>query len=223
MLSVTIRTKPITRFIKIRKESKLIHVPFIYVSGKQFKISVYVKNHGKTDFQGGTIKIYVRYTFGQFQETIKGKIGTIKPDKEVKVELEDYTWGVLANGYVLFIAEIKDDYFNSIPLCDKKAKKALEPWKELGYQVHSIHALALAEFFTLTALLVSILVFLSNTILTVILNLEKLSKYWTDNWNALQAYQRGLIIFAVIVCVGLWLVFVYGYYDYYGLHAKNKS
>ena len=33
MLSVTIRTKPITRFIKIRKESKLIHVPFIYVSG----------------------------------------------------------------------------------------------------------------------------------------------------------------------------------------------
>ena len=77
MLSVTIKTKPNNWFLKV------IRVLFFYISGKHFKISVYVKNHGQTTFQGGTIKIHVRYAFGQFQETIEGKIDIIKPDKRI--------------------------------------------------------------------------------------------------------------------------------------------
>lgn len=98
MLSVTVKTKPITKYFKF------VRVLFFYVNGHNFKISAYVKNHDLTQqFQGGKLVLYVTYAFGTLMEKIEGKIGLIEPTKGVKVDFEGAdVWGVLANGHALF-------------------------------------------------------------------------------------------------------------------------
>lgn len=205
MLSVTLKTKPITVFFRF------IRIAFFYVNGSHFKISAHVKNRESSKFQGGKLTVEVNYAFGQLSERIEGKIGTIEPQKEAIVDFEGRDkWGVLANGHALFFANVEDNNGKPIELCGEN----LQPLEQqpFGYHVHTFHALSVAEFFSLTALFVNSLAFIANIILTTYMNREKLS----DIWNATQNY--GVIIVSIpVFLILLWIVFVYVLYDHYCL------
>ena len=205
MLSVTIKTKPITIFFRF------IRILFFYVNGGNFKISAYVKNLDSSKFQGGKLIVQVRYAFGQLGESIEGKVGAIDPKKKVKVDFEGADkWGVLANGHALFWANVVDSNGHSVGLCCEDSKSLQK--QELGYHVHTFHALSLAEFYSLTALFVNSIAFIANIILTAYVNREKLS----DIGKFLQNNSISIASFVVLI-VFLWVFFVYVLYDRYGL------
>jgi hypothetical protein len=213
MLSVTVKTKPITLFFRV------IRILFFYVNGSHFRISSYVKNFDSPTFQGGKLTVYVKYAFGQLYEEIEGKVGAIKQGEKVRVDFEGANkWGVVANGHALFLANLVDNNGNLVALCDED-KKSLQKQEFtvgkrdlVGYHVHTFHALSLAEFFSLTALFVNSLAFIANVILITYVNQEKLS----DAWSFLQINSALIVPFAFVIVV-LWIVFVYFLYDRYGL------
>jgi hypothetical protein len=204
MLYVKIKTKPITVFLRF------IRILFFYVNGGNFRVSAYVKNLDSVKFQGGQLKILVTYAFGQLEEAIEGKIGVIEPGKVTKVDFEGADkWGVVANGHALFWANVVDNN-GLVTLCDENSRPLNK--QPDGYHVHTFHALSVAEFFTLTALLVNSLAFIANIILTSYINREKL----TNAWSFL-VINSAPIALLVLVLVVLWTALVYLFYDSYGL------
>jgi len=75
------------------------------------------------------------------------------------------TWGVLAHGHSLFLAEVVLSSGNSIQLYSEERKK-LQRQKN-GCHVHSFYSLSRGELYTLIALYMNIL-------LIILLNYEKL-------------------------------------------------
>ncbi len=220
MLNISIKTKPITTPFKI------IRVPFMYVSGSHFKISALITNLGSQTIQGGQLQIKVNYAFGNFFEQMIGYVnGVIRPQEEVKVDfLGNVKWGVEANGHAIFLALFYDNTGNLIPLCDKQSRPLGLQFDRvgapLGYHVHTFHSLTVGELYTLMALTVNSIAFITNIILTALLNGTKL----LENWDSLLNYQLTLsipfsiILDLLIVAVVIWIFFVYVLYDRYGLY-----
>ena len=67
LIHLTIRTKPLTKFLKC------IPIPAftgLYVCGHRFEISISVENLGSQMFPGGNLNILVSYAFGNLSEVI---------------------------------------------------------------------------------------------------------------------------------------------------------
>jgi hypothetical protein len=209
-LNLVVKTKPTAVFFRF------IRVIFFYVNGGHFLISVYAQNLDKHPrFEGGELRIHVKYAFGQLYEEIMGEIGPINPGETVKVKLEDSNWGVVANGHALFLASVLDNDWNWVPLYDKDSKLLSlreNPYRNRNfeeYHVHTFHAFSLAEFFSLTAVGINTLAFLINIILTAYINRVNLTN------QTLQVFTLPILLHAMFVGA-LWLLFVYVVYDHYG-------
>ncbi|MFX0210849.1 MAG: hypothetical protein ACFFDT_33025 [Candidatus Hodarchaeota archaeon] len=153
MFQVKIKTKAVTRFLKI------IPIPFLYVNGGKFKVNARVKNFSSQPFQGGKLKLIVTYAMGRLPEWIIGNIGQIPVDGEIEVDFQGHeTQGVLANGHALFWAELFDARNISNQLVNEKNQRLQK--QELGFHVHTFHALTPGELFTLIALSFNVFIFL---------------------------------------------------------------
>jgi hypothetical protein len=167
MLQLKVKTTPITRFLKF------IRIFFFYVNGSNFKISASVMNPSSQKFNGGNLKIVVTYAFGNLWEQIIAQIGPIEPKGEVKVNFQGQDkWGVLAQGHALFWASISDNSGNLVQLFDKQSRPLVR--QEQGYHVHTVHSLTPGELYSLIALTVTSIAFVTNVILTIIINYGKL-------------------------------------------------
>lgn len=168
MLHLKVKTNPITRFLKF------IRIPFFYVNGSSFKISASIKNLDSQQFQGGKLQIIVTYAFGNLFESIPAQVGAIKPKDEAKVDFQGQDkWGVLAHGHALFWARVWDNKGNSVQLYDENSKQLAI--QKQGYHVHTFHSLTPGELYSLIALTVTSLAFVTNVILTIMINYDKLS------------------------------------------------
>lgn len=213
MLNVKIKTKPITIPFKV------IRVPFMYVSGSHFKISALIKNLDSQTIQGGQLQITVSYAFGNFFERMTGYVNEIRPQQEVKVDFQgNVKWGVEANGHAIFFAVFFDSAGNEIVLCDERSHPLDR--QRLGYHVHTFHALTVGELYTLMALTVNSIAFITNILLTALANSAKLSEGWNSllNYQLILAVPLATILNLAIIAEALWLFFVYVLYDRYGLY-----
>ena len=225
MLNVKIKTKPITKLLN------LIRIPFFYVGGGNFRITANIKNFDSVQFQGGLITIFIRYAFGNLTELIQMKVGAIEPQKEVKVDFKGHDiWGVLAQGHALFWVNVVDKTTKPIDLCDEKGEtlqkqldweapddeKQLTPKPVYRCHIHTFHSLGFGELYSLIALLVNTIAFVTNIILVAIVNNEKLSALW--NASVYTVPLSTIVTLSLMVIVALWLVFVYAIYDRYGLY-----
>ncbi len=224
MLNVRIKTKPITKLFHF------IRIPFFYVSGGHFRISARIKNFDSAQFQGGAITIFIRYASGNLTELIQMRVDAIEPQQEVNVDFRGHDiWGVLAQGHALFWVYVDDKANKPIDLCDEEGKplqKQLDTeavndknqfvkWVH-RYHVHTFHSLGFGEFFSLLALLVNTLAFFTNIVLVAIVNNEKLSAIWNSSVYNIPLHT--LVTITIPIIVTLWLVFVYLFYDCYGLY-----
>jgi hypothetical protein len=156
-ISLRIKTKPITILLR------LIPVPFLYVHGHNFKISISVKNLGPQSFNGGTVNVFVTYAFGNLFEQMSGTIPSVDANGESPVDLKGKDkWGVLANGHALFLANLSDANGNFVPLYDEKSqllqKQKLDQKQQIDvYHIHSFYSLTRGELYTLIALYLNIL------------------------------------------------------------------
>ena len=202
---------------------KVIRVPFMYVSGSHFKISASIKNLGPETIQKGELRIMVSYAFGNFYERMTGFVESIHPQEEVTVDFRgSVKWGVEANGHAIFLALFVDNTGKQIDICDEESRPIQLQFNSmgqpLGYHVHTFHALTVGELYTLMALTVNSVAFITNIILIALVNSAKLS----DTWNSLLNYQlTQAILLTLIIAVVLWLVFVYVIYDHYGLYKND--
>ena len=176
-LHVKIRTKPLTRLLKV------IPIPFLYVHGHNFKISITIKNFGPQRFNGGRIWIRVTYAFGNLNEEIEETVQSIDAHKERVVDSKEQdNLGVLANGHALFWAELSESQSGIVRLFDEKSKPlqlqhlTVDGRTRNVYQVHSFYSLTRGEIYTLTALYV-------NVLLVILANWDKLAQFITGVWE----------------------------------------
>jgi len=163
-IQAKIKTKPITRLLKI------IPVPFLYVQGHNFKISISIKNWGPVKFSGGKIVILVSYAFGNLFEKMDGMVPSIDANNEVIVDLNGKDkWGILAHGHALLLALLFDSQGNLIQLCNEK--RQLLQIQSGGYHVHSFYSLTRGEIYVLVALYV-------NVLMVILANYDKLAEFF---------------------------------------------
>ena len=167
MLHLKVKTNPITRFLRF------IRIPFFYVNGSNFRISASVANLGFQQFQGGKLQIVVTYAFGNLVESIPAQVGEIKPKDELKVDFQGQDkWGVLAHGHALFWVTFYDNNGKPIQLYDEKSNPLAV--QQNGFHIHTFHALTPGELYSLIALTVTSIALITDVILTIIINLDKL-------------------------------------------------
>jgi hypothetical protein len=162
LMHVKIKTQPKTRLLGY------IPIPFLYVHGNSFKISVFIRNSGNLKFNGGEIVILIKYAFGNLSESIRSAVQPVTAGEEIEVDLKGKSvWGVLAHGHSLFLVTLyeKQQTLVFVQLYNEKLEK-LEH-QEGGYHIHSFYSLTRGEIYTLIALYVNIL-------LAVLLNYERL-------------------------------------------------
>lgn len=164
-LHVDVTTKPQTRLLKY------LPVPFLYVHGNHFKISISIKNLGSAKFNGGEIRVLIKYAFGNLSEGLRVKIPAIDVDVTTELDLTGKNrWGVLAHGHTLILAEVFLPAGNTIQLYDKDGEQLAH--QNGGYHVQSFYSLSRGELFTLIALY-------TNILLAILLNYEEIIDVFT--------------------------------------------
>lgn len=165
LINVTIRTKPLTKFLRY------IPIPALsglYACGHHFEISISVENLGSQMFPGGNLNILIRYAFGNLSEVIPGTVPAVSGGENRLIDLKGRDkWGVLAQGHALFLAKLRDSVGKDVPLYDSEAQP-LQAQPGGYFHIHSIYSLSRGELHTLIALLVSAMALCINVFLKLV-------------------------------------------------------
>jgi len=162
LVHVTIRTKPLTKFLKY------IPIPSftgLYVCGHLFEISGSVENLGSQMFPGGHLNIVVRYAFGNLIEVMTGAVPAVSGGEKHPIDFKGRDkWGVLAQGHALFLAKLIDSVGKDVPFYDREARPLQAQPSGLTH-IHSFYSLSRGELYTLIALLTSVVALCINIFL----------------------------------------------------------
>jgi hypothetical protein len=181
-----------------------LRIPILYVGGRHFIISAKAENFGKAPFQGGNIKFVVTFAFGNLHIEINGKIGKIEAGKKGDVIFDRGTkFGVLSQGHALFWAVVTDLNNNAVQLSNDEGKPITQ--QQYGFHVHTFHSLTMGELYSLIALTVTSLAFITNIVLTILLNQQELGNFAT---NFFMNIPITLIIMAILA------VLLFAYFAY---------
>jgi len=165
LIHVTIRTKPLTRFLKY------IPIPAftgLYVCGHLFEISGFVENLGSQMFPGGDLKIVVTYAFGNLTEFVRGVVPAANNGEKHPIDFKGRDkWGVLAQGHALFLAKLVDSAGKDVSFYDGEARPLQQQPNGLTH-IHSLYSLSRGELYTLIALLTSVVALCLNIVLKFI-------------------------------------------------------
>lgn len=172
-IHVNVITKPLTRFFRYIPIPAFIG---LYVCGHLFKISATIKNLGPQAFPGGRLSILIRYAFGNLFEIMAVDVQSVQGGEESSLDFKGKDrWWVLAQGHAIFLGKlIETSTGNRVTLHDKNANPLQpQPVKfpytktpQNAFHIHSIYSLTRGEFYTLIALLLSVLALFMDLILT---------------------------------------------------------